>query len=362
MKLEAYPAWLCLKTAPSLPLKACLELLRYYPDPSEFVGVAAHPVYSGGMLKADTAQHLKVGVLPDNIAQIQQCMRHDEISCLSILEYPARLSEIFAPPLLLYLKGDLEAALKQAALAVVGTRKPSAYGREMCKKLLPKVVDSGVSIISGLALGIDTEAHTVAVQRSAFTVGVLASGLNSIYPPQNLELSRKITAHGALVSEYEPYSKPERWNFPARNRIISALSDAVFVVEGPISSGALLTAKSAIDQNRDIAALPGNINNINAEGPNHLIRNGAALISKAEDLLEILGLESQNSAQTEISFLLSAGEQKICDLLKIEQRSLSFDELFAKSGFNAGKLSTTLTNLELKGLIAKDSGNTFILI
>jgi DNA processing protein len=193
-------------------------------------------------------------------------------------------------------------------------------------------------------------------------VGVLACGLDIIYPPQNLELSRKIIANGALVSEYEPNSKPDRWNFPARNRIISALADLVFVVEGQISSGALLTAKSAIEQGRDLAALPGNINNLNSEGPNHLIQNGAALISKPEDLMEILQISTEHSQQIEINTILSAAEQKICDILAREKRNLSFDELFAQSGFNAGKLSTIITNLELKGLIAKDTGNTFMLI
>jgi len=359
---EQYPYWLCLKSAPELPVKACLQLLENYPDPQDFVGKAQHPLYASGLIKASTADHLKQGILPENMPQIEQLIRHHEIKCFSITEYPSRLREIFAPPLLLYYKGEIEPALQQKCLAVVGTRKPSAYGREMCRKLIAPLCEKGVSIISGLALGIDTVAHASAVAKAGITVGVLANGLDSVYPAQNLELARKITKNGALISEYEPGSKPDRWNFPARNRIISAISDVVFIVEGPISSGALLTAKNAIEQNRDICALPGNINNINAEGPNHLLKHGAALISKAEDLMYLLGIDDDISQQLEIKTLLSEHEQQVCDLLRTEQRNLSFDEILIKTGFPIGKLSTVLTNLELKGLIGKESGNTFILV
>ncbi len=362
MTTEQYPSWLCLKSAPELPIRACLQLLEHYPDPQDFVGKAQHPLYTSGLIKASTADHLKQGILPENMPQIEQLIKHHEIKCLSITEYPSRLRDIFAPPLLLYYKGEIEPALQQKCLAVVGTRKPSAYGREMCRKLIAPLCEKGVSIISGLALGIDTVAHATAVAKAGITVGVLASGLDSVYPAQNLDLARKITKNGALISEYEPVCKPDRWNFPARNRIISALSDVVFIVEGPISSGALLTAKNAIEQNRDICALPGNINNINAEGPNHLLKHGAALISKAEDLMYLLGIDDESSPQLEIKTLLSEHEQQVCDLLKTEQRNLSFDEILIKTGFPIGKLSTVLTNLELKGLIGKEGGNTFILI
>lgn len=362
MTQEQYPPWLCLKTAPELPLRACLSLLSIYPKPEEFVGIASHPLYSSGLLKAKTADHLKQAVLPGNMPQIEQLFRHFEMKCLSYAEYPARLREIFAPPLLLYIRGDLEAVLQQKSLAVVGTRKPSVYGREMCRKLIAPLCGKKVSIISGLALGIDTIAHATALQNGGLTLGVLACGLDNIYPGQNLELSRKIIGSGALISEFEPGAKPDRWNFPARNRIISALADAVFIVEGPISSGALLTAKNAIEQNREICALPGNINNINAEGPNHLLKNGAAMITKSEDLMYLLDIDYEENQQLEITALLSEDEQKVCDLMKTEQRPLSFDEILITTAFHIGRLSTVLTNLELKGLAAKENGNTFILI
>ncbi|MCD8478979.1 MAG: DNA-processing protein DprA [Candidatus Cloacimonetes bacterium] len=251
--------------------------------------------------------------------------------------------------------------MQNKCLAVVGTRKASSYGREMSRKLLTPLCQQGLCVISGLALGIDTAAHHIALESGAQTIGVLACGVESIYPPQNLQLSERIIKQGALVSEYEPGSKPDKWNFPARNRIISALSDAVFVVEGPITSGALLTAKAAIEQNRDIFALPGNINHSNAQGPNHLIKHGAALISSADDLFAALDMKPEKAEQIELFPELCPDEQKIVDILKEKQEVLSFDELLMISSFPIGRLSTHLTNLELKGVIAKESGNSFFI-
>jgi len=363
MTEERYLSYLCLKTAPELNLKGCLELLKLYPDPQSFVGVEDHQLYRQGILKQATIRHLKEFVLPANQLQILQLMRHYQIECVAITDeqYPAKLREIFAPPLLLYIRGDLDSALQNKCLAVVGTRKASSYGREMSRKLLTPLCQQGLCVISGLALGIDTAAHHIALESGAQTIGVLACGVESIYPPQNLQLSERIIKQGALVSEYEPGSKPDKWNFPARNRIISALSDAVFVVEGPITSGALLTAKAAIEQNRDIFALPGNINHSNAQGPNHLIKHGAALISSADDLFEALDMKPEKAEQIELFPELCPDEQKIVDILKEKQEVLSFDELLMISSFPIGRLSTHLTNLELKGVIAKESGNSFFI-
>ncbi len=363
MTEEKYLSYLCLKSAKDLNLKTCLELLSLYPDPQSFVGVPEHPVYHQGILKQDAIKHLQSFTLPANTAQILALMKQYEIKCLAMPEddYPACLREIFAPPLLLYVRGDLKQSLENRRLAVVGTRKASSYGREMCKKLLSPLCKMGLNIVSGLALGIDTVAHHVALDNGARTIAALACGLESTYPAQNTQLAKDIIKQGALISEYEPGSKPEKWNFPARNRLISALSEAVFIVEGPITSGALLTAKNAIEQNRDICALPGNINNINATGPNHLIKHGAALISSSDDLFELLDMKPEKAEQLEIFPSLCPDEERIVNLLQEEQRALSFDELLIMCKFPVGRLSTHLTNLEIKGIIAKESGNSFFI-
>lgn len=362
MNLQEYLAWLCFKGTPGLSGRGMIELLASYPDPCEFVGQKSHPVYESGILKSQSVAHLQGFVLPKNVAQIQKMMEYHGIKVLSYHEYPARLKNIYAPPLMLYYRGDVSAFSAKKHLAVVGTRKTSAYGRELCTKIITPVCRQKVCIVSGLALGIDTIAHRAALKEGTGTIAVLACGLEKVYPSQNAELGTQISKTGLLVSEYEPGTKPDRWNFPARNRIISALSDLVFVVEGPINSGALLTAKNAIQQGIDVCALPGNVNSINAEGPNHLIKNGASLIDSGEELIYLLGLEPEKERQAEIAVALSEDEQMMYQMLKTQESNSSFDEILIKTGYPVGKLSTLLTNLELKGLIAKESGNNFFAI
>ncbi len=364
MSQSRYLAWLCLKSAPDLGLSATLELLKLYPQPEDFVGKPSHPLYSQGILKAAAKEHLKSLQLPQDAQRILKLMEQHEIQFLPYTDadYPVQLREIFAPPLILYLRGNLANTMEHRRLAVVGTRKASAYGREMCRKLLAPLCKEGLCIISGLAYGIDTMAHNTALQNNAPTIAVLAGGLDKIYPSQNQQVAEKIMQNGALVCEYEPGNEPERWNFPARNRIISALSEAVFIVEGPMNSGAMLTAKNALEQNRDVFALPGNINNANAAGPNHLIKHGAALISTSEDLFNLLEIKQTQSEQLELFPQLSPDEQKLFEIIKANEAAISFDEILIKSSFPIGRLSTQLTNLELKGLIAKESGNSFFLL
>jgi len=360
---EKLTAWLCLKTAPGLKLAETLRLLSKFPNPVEFVGKPGHPLYKEEGLSEAVKRHLARAVPPANLEQIRNLCQHYQIDllCYTDGDYPLALRHIYAPPLIIYHRGDLVPALNKVCLGVVGTRKPSAYGREMCKKLLGPVCQRGITVISGLAMGIDTLAHETALANKAPTLAVLASGVEQTYPPANRELAQKIIHQGALLSEYEPGTKLEQWNFPARNRIISALSQAVFIVEGPMSSGALLTAKHAIEQNREVMALPGNINHPNAQGPNYLIKTGAQCITCPEDILTSLGLEAELKEQIEFLPVLSADEQKLFDLIKTEQRELVFDELLLLSGHNIGKLSTLLLNLELKGYICKAGGNSFIL-
>ena len=360
--MERYKAWLCLKSAPLLGTKGMLELLQNYPDPQDFIGNPSHPVYQSGKLKPATIKHLSEFTLPEDSKRIITLMEKHQLQyiCLTDPDYPAALKEIFDPPLILYYKGDLPGTLKDLCIAVVGTRKPTSYGVEMCRKLLSPLCAKGVNVISGLAMGIDTIAHQTALKAKTKTIAVFACGLENIYPPMNKILAEHISENGALVSEYEPGSKLERWNFPSRNRIISALANAVLVVEGSLNSGAMLTAKFAIEQNKPLFALPGNINNRNAQGPNLLIRQGASLVSSANDLLKDLGLVTSVKEQMELIPELSSDEQTLYDILSSAQKELTFDEFMLKTGLGFGKLSTILLNLELKGLVAKSSGNSYI--
>ncbi len=355
--------WIKLKTAPGLGMQGMSRLLQTLGDPSG---------WNPDLLKAAFQQQYIIRTAYDWLASkddppgwqdICRCMDNCGIAYTTVLDndYPELLKSIFNPPLVLYCRGSLSSALQRWNLGVVGTRKPSGYGKAMTGEIVAPLAKAGITIVSGLAYGIDTCAHKAALKAGGKTVAVLAHGLEQVYPPQNRKLAEEILSGGALVSEYEPGSKLDRWNFSIRNRIISGLSQGVLVTEGPITSGALITAKYALDQNRDIYALPGQVNLPNAQGPNHLIKQGAKLVTQPEDILQDFGIELQPPQQLDLFPELSEAEQKVLDIFRKEQRDISFDELLLLTGFNIGQLSIALLNLELKGLLLKSGGNLFTL-
>ncbi|MCF7870855.1 MAG: DNA-processing protein DprA [Candidatus Omnitrophica bacterium] len=204
-------------------------------------------------------------------------------------EYPYCLKQINYPPLVLYLKGNI-GLLGKESIAVVGTRTPTKYGKLTAFDFSYKLCSLGLNVVSGLALGIDKAAHEGALAASGFTIGVLGSGLNCIYPNQNRELAKSIFKKGLMVSEYPLNTKPLASNFPRRNRIISGLSKGVVVIEAAQRSGALITANFAVKQNREVFAVPGKIDQFQSKGPNSLIKEGAKLVDSIEDILEEINL------------------------------------------------------------------------
>lgn len=363
MNEDKLHAWLCLKSAPGLGLKAAQRLLEAYPDPQDYVGISTHEVYQSDLIPAKARDALRNGELALPMAQIRNLINNYRIeyTCLTDADYPCQLAEIFSPPLILYYRGDLFPALDAPCLGVVGTRKPSSYGREMTAKLLRPACNKGTTIVSGLAMGIDTVAHQTALECGTRTIAVLAGGLESVYPLMNRNLAHEIIENGALVSEYEPGAKLEKWNFPARNRLISALAKAVFIAEGALTSGALLTGKFALEQGKDILALPGNINHQNAQGPNYMIKTGAFAVTCPEDILERLELDAEPELQMQIFPELSVEEEAVYNRMREESQEMGFDELLIATGHGFGRLSVIMLNLELKGLVAK-SGNGAYLI
>ncbi len=199
-------------------------------------------------------------------------------------EYPLNLKKIYDPPPLLYVKGSIIKS-DAVAIAVVGSRKSSAYGRQITERLSSDLARYRISVVSGLARGIDTASHKGALKAGGRTIGVLGSGLARMYPPENLSLCEEIAAGGAVISELPLFAPPYPQNFPKRNRIISGLSIGVVVVEARKRSGSLITADCALEQGREVFAIPGNAGYLNSEGTNHLIRQGAALVENAEDIV-----------------------------------------------------------------------------
>ncbi len=264
--------------------------------------------------------------------------------------YPYLLSQIPSPPPVLYVRGNVE-ALHRTSLAVVGTRRPTPYGLSITTTLVEPVVRAGITIVSGLALGIDGQAHRLAVKHGSPTVAVLGCGVDSIYPWDHRQLAEDIiTAGGAIISEFPIGAKPERHHFPQRNRIISGLSKAVLLVEAGEKSGALITAKFAVEQNRDVLAVPGNITSPESIGPLNWLKLGATPITSAIDILRVFDV-SLEATQPVISSYVpqSEDEQKLLQQLAIGP--LHVDELIEKSRLDNSVVSATLTLLEINGAI-----------
>ncbi|MBI4128353.1 MAG: DNA-protecting protein DprA [Parcubacteria group bacterium] len=268
--------------------------------------------------------------------------------------YPLALREIPTPPPLLYVRGAADFH-NDVAIAVVGTRTPSPYGRIHCERIVRELASQGVTIVSGLAYGIDAIAHQATLEAAGRTIAVLGSGIDSqsIYPPSHNGLAEKIIERGGnVISEYPLGTAPLRHHFPARNRIISGFSKAVLVVEAREKSGALLTARDALDQNRDVFALPGDVNRPQAAGPNRLIRMGAKLIINATDVLSELNVPLAKAQQAlgERTFQADTKEEAAI-LTHLTDEPIHVDELAEACALPAASVTATLTLMEMKGKV-----------
>lgn len=275
-------------------------------------------------------------------------------------DYPENLRYIYDPPQILYVKGNA-AALKREAIAIVGTRKASHYGKLVAEGLARDLAGRGLLVVSGLARGIDSAAHKGALS-SGSTVAVLGCGPDVVYPSENRKLLEEVANQGAVISEYPPGTPPNAWNFPARNRIISGLSLGVVVVEAEEKSGSLITVDCALDQGREVFAVPGNIFASTSKGPHKLVKQGAKLVTCTEDILEELALDTLFPRVAQPSFQGSAGltpaEDTVLQLLDVEP--MPVDILAAKSGLVLGQLLSILTFLEIKGLVKQLPGQNFL--
>ena len=262
--------------------------------------------------------------------------------------YPRLLAEIPAPPPVLYLRGTLEP--EQPAVAIVGTRRLSAYGRDVAARLAGDLAAAGVTIVSGLARGIDGVAHQAALRAGGRTLAVLGSGPDVIYPPEHRNLAAQIIEQGALISDYPPGRQPDGPNFPARNRIISGLSLGVIIVEAPARSGALITADFAADQGRDVFAVPGSILAAASAGCHRLLRDGARPVTGADDVLADLNLDGRRpEIATQQPLPLDDNERRLHALLTTEPQHI--DELTAAANTTIAEVSALLTMMEIKGLV-----------
>jgi len=273
-------------------------------------------------------------------------------------DYPRLLREIHDSPPLLYVKGTLTEQ-DAWAVAVVGTRRASSYGREVTRQLTTTLARSGITIVSGLARGIDGEAHWAALKAGGRTIAVLGCGIDRVYPPEHRKLAHRIVDQGAIVSDYPLGTPPEGPNFPPRNRIISGLSLGVLVAEAGVRSGALITADYAAEQGRDVFAVPGSILMRNSRGTNALIQDGAGIVLGAEDVLEELNL-TMVAEQSEARQALPADEGEAALLAYLSAEPTHVDELRQQVGMPIAQVTSTLALMELKGMVRQVGGMKYV--
>jgi len=283
---------------------------------------------------------------------------------LSDESYPKRLLNCYDSPTLLYYKGDADLNHSKI-IAVIGTRNNTDYAKQQTDKLIKELKEQNVLVVSGMAYGVDAIAHKAAIKNNLSTVGVLAHGLDQIYPSEHTNLAKDIVKHkGGLLTEFRSKSKPDKHNFPTRNRIVAGMSDATIVMETGIKGGSMITAELANGYNKDVFAFPGKVSDTKSAGCNYLIKNNKAmLLTDAQELIEVMGweekdLKSKNRLQKELFIELSKDEKIIADILK-EKEIVSIDEINFKSGLSSSGVAAAILTLELQGVVISLPGKLY---
>ncbi len=306
--------------------------------------------------KTIVAQRSKV----DLEAEMEKLARYKvKVLTLGDASYPPRLREIYEAPPVLYVRGEILPE-DEWALAVVGSRRVTSYGRQVTEELTTGLAQAGLTIVSGLARGVDTVAHRAALKAEGRTIAVLGCGLDMVYPGENLRLAQEIIQHGALISDYPLGTRPKPENFPRRNRIMSGLSLGVLVTEAMDRSGALITANLALEQDREVFAVPGNVFSPASRGCNRLIRDGAKLVQEVNDILEELNLSLVPQHLGKEVLPENEVESQIVRLLSREP--LHIDEICRNTKLPTSTVASTLALMELKGMVRQLGGMNYVAV
>lgn len=354
------PYWIAFSRVPGIGRARLLRLIEAFDDLGEAWRATSAGLRAAGLDGKPLAalQALRSTLNPDiELDRLEQAGVH--ALTWEDAAYPFRLKEVPELPPILYLKGDLLPS-DDLSIAVVGTRKATAYGREATAHITAGLARAGVTVVSGLARGIDTEAHKTALEAGGRTIAVLGSGLDIIYPRENARLARQITEQGCLVSEHPLGTPPDAGHFPRRNRILSGMSRGVLVVEADLVSGAQNTVQHALEQGRDVYAVPGSIFSPASRGANRIIQQGAKPITGPEDLLEELNVAAV-AQQLEMKALLPASETEALVLRLLSAEPLHVDEVRREIGLAAAEVSSALAMMELKGMVKNVGGMNYVL-
>jgi DNA processing protein len=329
------------------------KLLARWPDLEEMFQLSANE-----LLLAGVTPKIAEAIASFDLAKIEADLRWQEASNHFLLtwsdpEYPALLKEIHDPPVVLYAIGQLS-SLQQRTVSIVGTRNPSLAGSKIAHQFAFELAKKGIAIVSGLALGIDAQAHRGCLEARGQTIAVMGTGIDCIYPRRHEQLAEQITQNGLLMSELPLQSSPEAGHFPRRNRIISGLSSSTLVVEAAIRSGSLITARLACEQNRDVLAVPGSIHNPQARGCHYLLQQGAKLVTSSDDVLDELKVGYETVTVENVHKVLAGDDQNLVKCIGFETTHV--DQIMECCGMSLEKVVCELAELELQGIVTAVSG------
>jgi DNA processing protein len=364
--------WMALSFVIGVGSRTAAMLIDRFGSPTSVFAASVHLLESAG-LRRETIDALKSSEPGEKAArEIEGLTRLcGEALILTDERYPALLRETYDPPIVIYCLGAFEAAFSQPVVAIVGSRRCSTYGRNVAEKLSRELAERGITVVSGLARGIDSAAHRGALDGGGLTVGVMGTGLDGVYPKENRRLASRIIEQGALITEFPLATPPVSQNFPFRNRVISGLSLGVMVVEGAERSGSLITARLAYEQGRDVFAVPGNITSAKSFGPNYLIKDGAKLVQTWIDVIEELPAdmkatilaaergETRKEQRVVDEVALSDSERRVFKMLSTDE-ALHIDQLLSKAGLAPGDLMSALLKLEMLDRIRQLPGKSFV--
>ena len=365
MDTSELKAWLALWTVPNIGPIRYVSLVKHFGSPEKVLAASAKELAGLPDVGPVTASSIKNHVSWEAAEEQLGLCEKNQVQIVTFKDegYPKNLLTIYDPPPFLFVGGDIKEEDRDA-VAMVGCRSASSYGRRITEKISRELVRRGITIVSGMARGIDSIGHSAALKEKGRTLAVFGSGLDVPYPPENKKLAGQIKSSGAVISEFFLGTKPEAPNFPRRNRLISGLSLGVVIVEAGNRSGALLTAQCALEQNREVFAIPGNLDSKNSQGTNKLIKEGAKLVTAVEDILEELRISTQaegsaSPAQTQRDLSgLSQAERNMFELISDEPYHI--DKIALQASVGVPEALSTLLSLELKGLVKQLSGKVFV--
>ena len=367
---------MALKTIPGIGNILCVSLIEQFGSPEAVFSKSIHALCSVSGMDKKSAEAIANFRSWDQVSRHLEIMNKNDIQIVTYQDdlYPSNLQNIFDRPVLLYVRGCLKT--KDIPFAVIGSRRASTYGRYTTERISRELALQGVSIVSGMARGIDSSAHQGALSASGRTIAVMGNGLDVIYPPENNNLFFDVIQHGAVISEYPPGMPPLPHHFPARNRIISGMSYGVLVVEAGEKSGSLITARLAMEQGRDVFAIPGAIDSAFSRGTNSLIKQGAKLVECIDDILEDIvpqvdhlnprktegrdnTLTSRTTDDKDVAGTLSGTDRMITGILTKEKAHV--DDIIAETNLGPQVVMSSLIILELQGIIEQHPGKYFSL-